>query len=181
MPYRWAVILLMLASCRGAAGSSTEMNSRPDLTQSTRKLNCDGMIGTRDELPQGVEDVGNAVALPTRKALGTARTNDADPAHRLRAKQGLYLRTRATADLIVSESAAGHLAFQWSSPEPTGHLQVGPCESSRKWIAFPGGYVVSEVGCFTIFVRDSNGDHEAKLGVGAPCPGQDAVEGYSES
>ena len=91
------------------------------------------------------------------------------------------MRTNVVTELIVPDRWLGQLAFQWNMPQVTTHLVVGPCRGESNWIAFPGDFFVSQVGCFDFVVRTDGVDHEISLGLGAPCPGQTPPTGYTES
>jgi hypothetical protein len=83
-------------------------------------------------------------------------------------------------EIIVPEHEVGHLWLRWSGP-PTTHLTIGPCVADADWVWFPGGYFVSEVGCYDIIVRSEDVDHQVSIGVGSPCPGQTPPIGFSET
>ena len=143
-------------------------------------LDCRDPIGAVDAPDAGYDVFGDAVALTTSRtspaALQTTATDDSDPAQRLFAKTGLLVRTDACSDLIVPPEWRGKLAFRWGNAgdeTATEHLVVGPCAGPGAWIAFPGGYLVSEPACVELIVRTSQGDQRTSVGVGAPCAGQD--------
>ena len=95
-------------------------------------------------------------------------------------KTFLAIRSGTVSELVVPDRWLGHLAFQWNSAEPT-HLRIGPCSGDAAWIIFPGGYLVSEVGCYDFVVRTGGIDESVSVGLGAPCAGQTGPDGYSES
>jgi hypothetical protein len=99
------------------------------------------------------------------------------------AKTGLLVRAGVVSELIVPDELVGRFAFQWSKPEPTDDLLVGPCSADSEWVVFPAGYRVAEVGCFEFIVRTPAGgdDRSASVGVGAPCPGQTGPQGDSDT
>jgi hypothetical protein len=123
--------------------------------------------------------IGDAVALVTsttsETALQTSASGDPDPSQRLYAKNGLLVRTNMRSEFIVPPAWHDRLSFRWGNAGPreaTEHLVVGPCDGPADWIAFPGGYLVSDPACVDFIVRAGNGDHRVTVGVGAPCDGQ---------
>jgi hypothetical protein len=75
----------------------------------------------------------------------------------------------------VPPAWVGRLAVEWGNTTRRAlahHLVVGPCPGDDPWIAFPGGFYVSQPACVELIVRVANIDHEVSVGVGAPCPGQ---------
>jgi hypothetical protein len=148
-------------------------------------LNCAGPIDQLPQPPHPSSIVGGAVALETSRsstsAAQTSLTQFDDPARRLFSKAFLAIRTDAVSELIVPDRWLGHLAFQWNSPEPTTHLRIGPCPGAAEWMIFPGGYLVSEVGCYDFVVRSGGTDETVQVGIGAPCEGQNPPDGPTES
>ena len=196
MPFRLVVVLVVLASCTNdgqhveRASTTTTASTEVTLVEAPTvvaraDLNCNGPIQQLDAPPDEYEAIGDGVALETSTstptAFGTARTYFDNPSLRLATKVALWVRTNAVTELIVPDRWLGQLAFQWNMPEVTTHLVVGPCNGESNWIAFPGGYFVSQVGCFDFIVRTGGIDHEISVGLGAPCPGQTPTTGYTES
>lgn len=198
MWFRVAVGLIVLAACttddRQVAGTSTSSTSTsttsttldaalvaaPAVVASAQTL-CDGSIQELAAPPQGYETIGDSIALELGDAFPKPLPRDGDPALRLFTKTGLLVRTDSVTELIVPDGSAGHLAFLWNVRQPTTHLVVGPCSGPSNWIAFPGGFYVSETGCFSFIVRAKDGDHDVSVGLGSPCPGQTPPVGYTES
>ena len=192
--FRLAMVLIVLASCtnddRKVEGTSTTTATAEEAlvagppVVAKAQMSCDGPIQQLAAPPQGYETIGNSIALETSTssatAFQTALTGYDDPALRLFTKTGLLVRTDAMSELIVPDDSAEHFGFQWNAPVTT-HLVVGPCPGESNWIVFPGGYYVSEVGCFDFIVRAEDGDHNISVGLGSPCPGQTPPAGYSES
>ncbi len=100
-------------------------------------------------------------------ALQTSVSGDADPTRRLFAKSGLLLRTGEHAELS-SEDAW----LAWGSNAVDRRLDAGPCQGEPGWLAFAGGYLVSDPGCVAVTVTVDGEDFPYTVGVGAPCPGQ---------
>lgn len=185
---RVAVCVLVLSACssdgqpRAAHSASTASGRQPtDTTEAfdSVALDCGDPIGEMAAPPDGYEVIGDAVALATSAtsaaALQTRATGDSDPSRRLFAKNGLLVKTNVRSEFIVPPAWHHRLAFRWGnagSPAATEHLVVGPCDGPAGWIAFPGGYLVSDPACVDFVVRAGDGDHRVTVGVGAACEGQ---------
>jgi hypothetical protein len=142
-------------------------------------LDCRDPIGELTEPPADYEVIGDAVALLTSSshptALQTGLNDGSDRPLRLFAKTGLLVRTGVESEIIVPEEWADRVLVGWGNTERkqrSTHLDIGPCAGRTPWIAFPGGYYVSDPSCVEIVVRTASQDHRVTVGVGAPCPGQ---------
>jgi hypothetical protein len=184
----------VLAACANTApsaktlstidGTESAGNSYPPVATSAT-LNCGDKIFGIDAPQDGEEVVGEGIALQTSQstaqAFQTSRTQDSNPALRLFAKTGLNVRSGVASELIVPDRWVGHLAFIWGGAPPASRLVIGPCTSDSNWTVFAGGYLASEIGCFDFIVRTNSVDRTVSVGVGSPCPGQSAPNGFSES
>ena len=192
---RLAVLLFVLMSCTNDVGTtdraSTVLGTQPGpvdsviSTAGSEALNCDGPIQQLAAPLPEYQSIGDSVALETSAtssaAFQTASRPDNPAALRLASKTGLVVRIGAITELIVPDQLLGHLAFQWNIPRPTSHLLIGPCPGDSNWVTFPGGYLVSDAGCYDFIARTADGDHHVSVGIGAPCPGQTPPIGYTES
>ena len=147
------------------------------------KLTCGAAHAT---LPKDFTVFFDAVALPTTdhypSALQTSSGGD-DPATRLFAKTGIWYRADTSFDILVPGSLKQDLAVGWggapSSPGPG--VVSGRCPGAdHGWVVHPGGYWVSRTMCATLVVRASGEEKLAKIGLGAPCPGQSQPDGPSD-
>jgi hypothetical protein len=134
--------------------------------------------------PGGYQVVLEAVALPTATAqpaaLQTAVSGEADPEARLFAKTGLLVRGGAAFEIIVPDEARPGFSVGWGSPAVRARAVTVACDGDG-WLAFAGGYWVSEVGCRPLLVRTSGLEATVEIGVGAPCAGQDPPPEPTES
>ena len=185
---RVAVCILLISACSddgqqpAAESGSTASDQRTSLTTNpadSLALDCRDPIGEMTAPPSGYEVIGDAVALATSTtsdtALQTTATGHPEPSQRLYAKNGLLIRTNTQAELVVPTAWHDRLSFRWGNAgqqEATERLVVGPCDGPGEWIAFPGGYVVSDPACVDFIVRAADSDHRVTVGVGAPCEGQ---------
>jgi hypothetical protein len=180
--------ILLLSACssdgqrRTAEPASTAANRQTTVTTEavgSLALDCRDPIAEMPAPPTGYEVIGDAVALVTSAtsdtALQTSTSGEPNPSQRLFAKNGLLVRTNVRSELIVPPAWHDRLSFQWGNAGPrqaTEHLVVGQCDGGANWIAFPGGYLVSDPACVDFIVRAGDGDHRVTVGVGAPCEGQ---------
>ena len=175
----------MISSVTTSSVTSASVTVAAPTLLAEADLNCAGPIDQLARPPETSAIVGDAVALETsrssRSAAQTSLTQYGDPALRLFSKTFLAIRTGAVSELIVPDRWVGHLSFQWNSPEPTTHLRIGPCPGDAEWMTFPGGYLVSEVGCYDYIVRSAGTDETVQVGIGAPCEGQSPPDGPTES
>ena len=181
---------LLLSACSGgghttAAEPPSTASNGPTTVEAraadSRALDCRDPIAAMATPRTGYayQVIGDAVAIVTsttsKAALQTSATGDPNPSKRLFAKNGLLVRKNTRSEFVVPTTWHNRLSFLWGNagPQvPTEHLVVGPCDSAAEWVAFPGGYVVAEPACVSFVVRTTDGDHQVKVGVGAPCDGQ---------
>jgi hypothetical protein len=154
----------------------------PTTTSSTptATLDCTNPIGFTP--PPRSEIMGGQVALLTSRSRHTAAqvAEVSDPgAHRYRwfAKSPLFLRTGSGVVRIeVPRSEHGRVALSWGNTDHDGTATrvfgAGPCPGGSAWIAFPGGYSVTEPHCVTLVVRAGGQAERVRIGVGKACPGQ---------
>ena len=182
---------LVLCGCGGGSGSSntgsgTTASSAaaaaveaktvgPDATQ---RLRCADFIDTSPP-PRGYSVVLNVVGLPTSphsRALQTARTHEVPPEPRLFAKTGLLIRADSRFSLLVSHRE--RLWIGWANGPAQPHKAVvvrgcaRPSKTGSDWLAYPGGFWVQAVGCYSLIVRSSGREQRVRLGLGAPCSRQ---------
>jgi hypothetical protein len=153
-------------------------------TQPTRfaTLKCRDPIDAVNVPPSYLRTFGGVVALQTststRVALQAGPFSNAHlRAYGYFAKTPVYVRTNGkSATISVAKSARGRVAMSWGNTEfdgiATRSFTIGPCSGTTKWIGFPGGYYPSRRGCFDFVVRAGRRDTRVRVGLGAPCPGQ---------
>lgn len=174
-----ACVALMLAAagCEDGNGATSEQDRRVSRPGPAVSLPCQEKIESLDGAIVADDHtvVLGRVQLPTRAALGVSRTAE-DPEFPLFAKDGLVLKARTAFQLIVPDSDRSRLRIGWGSPaRPTTRLEVLRCQTtdpSKPWLAYAGGYFVSEPGCFSLTVKSGNRTRQVDIGVGAACPGQ---------
>jgi hypothetical protein len=143
-------------------------------------LPCQDVIASSSAPPSDFSIVLDRVALPTGRALQTNRGSSATDW--LFAKEGLLIRRGTAFDLVVPDDWRSRLNIGWGSPaKRTSHLRVSGCRptktvnpirASDEWLAYPGGYWVSEPACVAVLVRAGQAEQTVRIGVGAACPGQ---------
>jgi hypothetical protein len=160
---------------------------RPEPPPSTDTLACANGMGTklRGLDLQPVLGVVALPASPTAKALGTGRLED-PRLPRLFAKSALLVRAGASFELLAAPASPKSLAFSWSphpgSPSPTRSLMIRTCRSTSNsaWVAFVGGYYIDRESCVSLIVRTSTDQRRVRIGLGAPCVGQQPPVGPSQ-
>jgi hypothetical protein len=181
----WLTTCLLVISGSACVSATPVESSTPP--NGIALLPCQDVIASKAAPPSDFSVVLDRVALPTGRALQTNRGSD--PAAWLFAKEGLLIRRGRSFDLVVPDDLRGRLAFGWGSPakrtsqlrvagcRPTGTiLQPGPSPAhyreSDEWLAYPGGYWVSEPACVYVLVIAGQAKQTVRIGVGAACPGQ---------
>jgi hypothetical protein len=166
------LVLIGALPTMGAVASSSSVSEESTLP-------CQDVIGWPEvkELTNYSKVLGR-VALPTKTALGAVRLSDSTAAATAYwSKQGLVIRWDAQVDLIVPRAWRGRMAIGWGSPAtPTQHLVISGCtvgSTPGKWLAYAGGFWVSEPACVPLIVEADHRRQRVHIGVGAACPGQD--------
>ena len=182
---------LVLGGCGGGGGSSNTVSETTTsstaaaavkattvVPAATQLLRCGDFIDTGPP-PRDYSVVLNVVGLPTSphsRALQTARTRDAPPQPRLFAKTGLLIRADSKFSLLVPPRE--RLWIGWANGPAQPHRAVvvrgcaRPSHTRSGWLAYPGGFWVQAVGCYSLIVKSSGREQRMRLGLGAPCSGQ---------
>jgi hypothetical protein len=172
-----------VGACDGA--DRRESVSPTAMSPMEAELDCINGYTETGPLPADHAIVLGAVALPTARALQTARTGLTSDA-RLWAKDGLFVSTDAAVELRVPDEWRGKLSFIWGQPADR-HLErirIPACATTRgasTWLAFTGGYFVADPACVAIIVTVGQAQQRVQIGVGAPCAGQDPPASPSDS
>ena len=94
-------------------------------------------------------------------------------------KEGLIVATGTEVELRVADDWQGRLAFNWGQ-QRTGdrhveQIRVPACarRGGSQWLAFTGGYFVTEPGCVAVIVSSEGAEERVEIGIGAPCAGQE--------
>jgi hypothetical protein len=188
------VACVLSAACLSVAGCTADSGhpipaptTRPEPPAVADTLTCANGMGTklRGLHLQPVLGVVALPAEPTAAALGTARLKDPG-LPRLFAKSALLVRAGATFELSTAHGSPKSLAFSWhphqGSPAPTRSLVVRGCRSTSNstWLAFIGGYYIDHSSCVALIVRTSTAQRRVRIGLGAPCAGQQPPVGPSQ-
>lgn len=176
--YAWLASGLLLITGSACVSGTPAESSTP--SNGIALLACQDVIKSKAAPPSDFSIVLNRVALPTGRALQVSRGSD--PAAWLFAKEGLLIRRGTSFDLVVPDDWRSRLTVGWGSPaKRTSHLRVPECrptntlnpiQENDEWLAYPGGYWVSEPACVSVLVRAGQSEQTVRIGVGAPCPGQ---------
>lgn len=168
---------LAFAIVLGLAPETAIPTALADTPDSAVRLRCRDVIGSTDDPSPGHAVVFGRVALPTRIALQASPSGEDDSNARLFAKDGLLIKPRASFELIVPDAWRDRLTLGWSGAERTAHLKVQGCDPNRSprttWLAYAGGYWVRDPACVSVIVKAAHKSRRVRIGVGAPCPGQD--------
>jgi hypothetical protein len=151
------------------------------------QLDCNA-IGDDPPTPDRVVVLGRvALPSPSAPAIQTARQpQGAPPSQTYFAKAGLGVRSGTSWHLSVAPEDADHLRIGWGSPVKTPSTTVLPPEQCGPtlrtgWLWYPGGYWTDRPGCYAVVVHVSGRSQEVRVGVGAPCPGQQPPPQPSDS
>lgn len=173
-----AAVLILIAGCSDdgqVVQSPPPASNEASPVVATTDLGCSG---THAEPPDTMTVLINSVALPTsvgyREALQTSARGEFthDDAGRLFAKQGLYFKPGHAFEVIVPDEFRDRLSIGWATR--SWRVTVGDCAGyPADWMALVGGYWVADPLCADLIVRSAEGEQRVKIGLGAPCPGQD--------
>ena len=125
-------------------------------------------------IPAGSSLVLDAVALPTDRALQVVESGQAGL---LWSKHGLIVASGKDIELRVADEWRGRFGFSWGRPsgDVVERIRAPSCVSrtARPWLAFTGGFFVTEPSCVAVIVSVGGAKERVEIGVGAPCGGQD--------
>lgn len=168
--------LALLVACSVGDGPS---DGRPGSSAATAPpgsaaLVCDAPIDRPNQPTGGYVAVADVVALDLNRTLQAAPDPTASP-YAYYAKSGLLVRSGAQFDLVVPPDEQGRLGLRWANVggQPiTEHLRVTGCRSGDAvWLAYPGGFYVTEPGCLRLDVRVGGRIETVRVSIGAPCAG----------
>ena len=146
------------------------------LPQARTTLSCRDVVGSQDTPGPGFSVAFNRVALPTAKTLGGVRLHAGPQGGKFWAKQGLLITAGAAFELIVPTAWVARLSIGWGNPAgPSSQVDVSGCQATTpgtRWLAFAGGFWVSQPACVPLIVRIANRQRLVHIGVGAACSGQ---------
>lgn len=190
----------LLTGCTGGSSEgSDEHESPPPEGESTRptgsetpaaeaetvSIPCSDNIRQQGKPPPTAEVyamVDGAVGFPSLKdpalqAVSVTGSDAPGTGEWWWAKQGLVVKGGHRVELRVAPEWADHMRMGWGfAPITRSTSVVAECPSKPDWRSVPGGYWVKKPGCYTVHVQVNSGSvHKVKLGIGAPCPGQQPV------
>lgn len=184
-----ALIAMPLAGCTGIPyPAATPPPAQPaDSAASSPAPAGESTLACGDSIDEDAQ-VGplrvvlGVVALPVSpgyQALETSPTGAGNGALRLFAKTGLLVKPGTAFELIVPGQFAGHLSIGWGSPgTPSQRVVVSDCANpGGGWLAYAGGYWIDHPACVAIVVRAGGQRQQVRIGLGTPCPGQQAPPG----
>ncbi len=187
-----ALLLTAMTACTGADGDQGDAGAAESADRPTSEpasiasqVSCEDSIGA--DAPESNEEiVGDVVALPSlnHPALQAVQLDDADTQALENdlvepgwtwAKRGLTVRGSARIEVSVPDDLTDDMRIGWGGmpPEPLTSVVV-ECAPEDGWLAFAGGFWVSEPGCYPVNVTiDTAPTRQVDVGIGEPCPGQD--------
>jgi hypothetical protein len=178
---QWLAMIALLIVTTGCSQPAQSSRSSDDVAV----LPCQDVIGSEATLRSGYSAILDGVALPTGRALQASASGGSTPDSMLFAKDGLLIRRGASFDILVPNEWHGRLKIGWGSPgKPTTHLRVPGCRPTERnpasgrwslgdqWLAYPGGYWISQPACVSVVVQAEHAQQTVNIGVGAACPGE---------
>jgi hypothetical protein len=166
--------------------AASAVEARAIGSSATERLHCGDFISTSPP-PRDYSVVLNVVGLPTSpqsRALQTARTRDVPPAPRLFSKTGLLIRADSKFSLLIPHRELLWIGWANGPAQPHRRVIVSGCPTPSgtrsHWLAYPGGFWVQAVGCYSLIVRSSRRQQLVWIGLGAPCSRQKPPEGPTE-
>ncbi|GAB3304870.1 hypothetical protein EK0264_04250 [Epidermidibacterium keratini] len=178
-------LALILAAC-----SSADSPEQPKPSSPSQATTATGSTGVScDDIGDGTIPpdsaftiIDDAVALPstgdparqvTQPEPAAASTNgEVDPATDWYwAKIPLIIRSGHEITLSAAETT---LVMGWGSGPTNPRSSVSAnCTSDAEWLVIPGGFWVSQPGCYNVDVSvDGAAAQRVEIGIGAPCQGQ---------
>jgi hypothetical protein len=132
-------------------------------------------------VPAGWQVVLGVVALPTSPGSPALQAaDDRDPTlPTLFAKTGLLVRAGHPFELDVPEAGSNRIGLGWGNAlafRPSARFAVPSCpdQYGTGWVSYPGGYWVDRPLCLPLTVRAAGRAQQVHIGIGTPCPGQQA-------
>jgi hypothetical protein len=175
------VLGAIVAACSSGSGgvtasptASTTVTASVTAAPETAELRCQDAIDTPASPPEGFTPVLDVVALPAGSGpsgfLEVRPSGEDDPRMRLFAKTGLVVRAGSHFALRVAGEGAPGAWIGWGSPgRPVTRLTVDGCGDGRGWLAFAGGYWVTDPTCVPLIVDTGGRQQRFDVGVGAAC------------
>ncbi|HEY6739309.1 MAG TPA: hypothetical protein VI076_10710 [Actinopolymorphaceae bacterium] len=165
------------ASSRESSPSMPSASESP--TAESVAIRCDERLDTVTPAPDLSHVVDGALELPSldEPALRTqpASRTDALGAGWSWAKHGIAVKGGHRVTLRVAPEDTNRMRMGWGfAPIEKGVTVVAECPAEPEWRAFPGGFWVERPGCYTVHVQVDDGEEQrARIGIGAPCAGQE--------
>ena len=162
-------------ACPGSA-SAAPVTTEPETTGAV--LPCNAIGGEQHGADAGRTVIGKRVALTLHRGLGASAPPPSRADATFFAKDGLIVRRGTAFELVVPAGWRGRLSLSWGNSARTDRLIVRPCGVPHapgvgpRWLAFAGGYYVTDRACVPLIVRTPQKEYRVKIGVGAPCKGQ---------
>lgn len=174
-----AGLLLAGAACTtGGDVASSDPAAEPRGQRSepvpTAQIPCADTIDPDADIPDTYTVILDVVALPTADRADTAlqtRHDEDSPQPNYWAKSGLVARPGVPFTIEVNGSSET-AQIGWGSPAEFGSSFTPPGCTGEGWMAFPGGFLVDEPRCLDVTIRARGEEETVKVGVGAPCDGQ---------
>lgn len=176
----FACLVLCLAgsacSVNQPSGSPSPEASPADTARnaSFSKIPCENAINSLDSPSNGHAIILGA-ALPSANAGGPqldARPSEMpDGSIRYFAKNGLEVQPGRSLEISVPHEVRGRLWIGWGGnpSRPAQRISFNGCDGEKGWLAFAGGYWVTEPGCFPLEVTDDRAVKRIEIVIGTEC------------
>jgi hypothetical protein len=147
----------------------------PSVAAGTGQVECRWSIRASPDPPGSYRVVVQDVAVPAAPVLQANESGETDPAMRLFAKWGLFVRAGAPVDLQVRSGWENRARIGWGSPaSPAVAVHVPACpgpSGQAVWLSFAGGTWVAQPACVPLIVRSRGQEAQVRLGIGMQCAG----------
>lgn len=192
---RWLGLLLATVfACTGCSGVSSSTSpsssdaarrsSGADASRSASSRPADSeqsvsQICLREQpIPAGVDDttrvVAGVVVLPSKAP--TIDEIDANDQRRgpwsgdhVWAKVGLLTRADTPVRLELTAVGGAKVAGTWGGGRPSDTIELPACPSNTGWLAWPGGFFVSDRSCVDYRITSESGAGRGQISIGDVC------------
>ena len=172
-PLLFTSLLAAMTSCaRETPEATPEGSANPAYGDATTMLDCD-YSGAGTPSKEWSTSSG-AVALQHSRTLLSVEVT-AGTGFRYFAKSGLAIRPEDDWRITVAPPSKPNLRLSWGQQDGRySEISSPDCFDGKepKWVWYPGGYWVTEPGCYSVVIETKGERRTHRLSVGTPCPPQ---------